>query len=117
MSVKRGSISFEAGGKSLAIAMTTNAMCMYQDAAGETLLTGLAALQADPSDIRRVRRMFWAGLSHAVAVTEAEAGDIMDEVGVAEAVSLLSRAATAAFPAAEPGNAAPVTKPRKVQTS
>lgn len=34
MSVKRGSIAFEAGGKSLAIAMTTNAMCMYQERGG-----------------------------------------------------------------------------------
>lgn len=117
MNSKRGAVSFEAGGKSYHIAMTTNAMVAYQDAADETLLHGLGELQKDPSDMRRVRRMVWAGLSHVPDMTEDKAGDIMDDLGIMEAVNLLSQAANAAFPEAEAetGNAPPA-KSRKTKT-
>lgn len=116
----RGAVSFTADGKKYHIAMTTNAMVAYQDAADETLLHGLGELQKDPSDIRRVRRMVWAGLSHIPDMTEDKAGDIMDALGIIEAVTLLSEAANAAFldaeKGAETGNARPVKSRKPTKT-
>lgn len=114
----RGAIPFEVDGKELAIALTTNAMVRYQDRAEETLLAGLSRLQADPSDIRRIRRMFWAGMSHVEGMTEDLAGDIMDAFGIMDAVKLLSQAAAAAFPDVKdaPGNVQRAVKGPKTAT-
>lgn len=114
----RGHVAFQAGGRDYTLALTTNAMVRYQDAADETLLRGLNELQKDPSDIRRIRRLIWAGLSHHDGITEDMAGDLMDDIGVMDSVLLLSEASRLAFPdAGDAGNArkpaakkAPATK-------
>ena len=106
-------IEFEAGGKAYSMRMSTNAQVRYQRAAGETLLRGLQAVQEDPSDIDRIRRLIWASMSHLDGLTEDQAGDIMDEMGIEVAIDKLTAAVHAAYPkaaanaqdsAGEPGN-------------
>jgi hypothetical protein len=115
---KKGAIEFSAGGETYSLAFTTNAMVRYQDDSGESLLTGLTALQSDPTDIRRVRGMMRAAL--AGDVSHDEAGDIMDEVGLMRSITLLSDAATAAFPeadaGAEKGNGQPAKTSRNMKS-
>lgn len=113
---KKGAVSFDVDGATQSLAFTTNAMVRYQDAMGETLLTGLNALQNDPTDIRRVRGIMWAGLVG--DFSQDEAGDIMDVVGIMQSVQLLAEAATIAFPEADAdlGNAQPAMKSRKAKT-
>jgi hypothetical protein len=112
----RGAVPFECDGQTMHLRVTTNAMVRYQDVAGETFLTGLAALEKDPSDIRRIRRMVWAAMSHA-DISEDRAGEVMDEVGLLDIVGLLSEAAAAAFPQAKPGNVKSGTKRPRNQTT
>lgn len=95
----RGAITFTAGGEERAIRFSTNAMCRYQDAAGETLMQAVGALQQAPDDMVRLRRLFSAGVP---GLSEEEAGDLMDELGLMEATHLIGRAFDVAFPAAEP---------------
>lgn len=99
-------IEFEAGGKSYSMRMSTNAQVRYQRAAGETLLRGLQAVQDDPSDIDRIRRLIWASMSHTEGMTEDQAGDIMDEMGIEEAIDKLTAAVHAAYPKAAAAAAA-----------
>lgn len=93
-------VEFEAGGKSYSMRMSTNAQVRYQRAAGETLLRGLQAVQDDPSDTERLRRLIWASMSHADGLTEDQAGDIMDDMGIEEAVAKLTEAVHSAYPKA-----------------
>jgi hypothetical protein len=94
----RGHVPFQAGGKDYTLALTTNAMVRYQDAAGETLLRGLSKLQEDVADMVRLRRLIWAGLSHHGGITEDDAGNLIDEVGLMPSIILLSNASKLAFP-------------------
>lgn len=100
----RGAVSFEVAGDPMSLAITTNAMVRYQDAAGETFLTGLTALQKDPSDVKRIRTMVWSAMAHVPGMTHDRAGDIMDAVGIFRMAAILGEAANLAFPADEPGN-------------
>lgn len=116
MNVARGHVAFQAGGKDYTLALTTNAMVRYQHAAGETLLHALGKLQEDPSDAIRLRRLMWAALLHYGSMTEDDAGDLMDEVGIIRSVRLLSDASSLAFPdvAGDAGN--DPKPPRKAAT-
>lgn len=95
-----GTVEFEVGGKTHTMRMSTNAQVRYQRAAGETLLAGLAEIQDDPSDTERLRRLIWASMSHVDGLTEDDAGDLMDEMGIEHAIQRLTEAVTAAYPQA-----------------
>lgn len=100
----RGAISFSVNGEERFIRFSTNAMCRYQDAAGETLMQAVGALQQTPDDMLRLRRLFAAGVP---GLSEEEAGDLMDDIGLMEATGLIGKAFDAAFPAPEPAADAP----------
>lgn len=107
MNSKRGAISFETEGGQRALRFSTNAMVSYQDAMGETLMDGLQTLHENPGDMKRLRALFWAGLG---AGSLADAGDLLDEVGMTEAFRIVGEAASLAFPpppAAPEGEAEP----------
>ncbi|MCA0920223.1 hypothetical protein [Pseudooceanicola nanhaiensis] len=123
---KRGAIAFTACGAQHQIHLTTNAMVRYQDLAGETLIEGVQALQDRPGDIKRVRRIFFVGVDRDETMTEAEVGDLIDDLGLKETGDLIGKAVQAAFPkppevaadgegaaGAAPGNAEAPAKPRK----
>lgn len=108
MSSKRGAVVFEACGSNHTLAFTMNNMVRYQDVAGETLLAACTLIEQDPGDMRRLRRLFWAGLG-SDTLTQDQAGELMDDLGFEGCVELIAQAAQAAFPQAEeaaPGNEA-----------
>lgn len=111
-----GTVEFEVGGKAHTMRLSTNAQVRYQRAAGESLLRGLEEIQEDPSDTERLRRLIWASMSHVEGMTEDDAGDIMDEMGIEQAIAKLTEAVTAAYPKASAdasGNGAPAKRSRK----
>lgn len=97
----RGAIPFEAEGRERFIRLTTNAQVRYQERAGETLVDAIVAMQGEGSqgDMLRLRRLIWAGMGHE-GLSEDAAGDLIDEIGLAEASRLLGDAIRAAFPEA-----------------
>ncbi|ABA77782.1 hypothetical protein GQF56_13950 [Rhodobacter sphaeroides] len=97
----RGAIPFEAEGRARFLRLTTNAQVRYQERAGETLVDAIVAMQGEASqgDMLRLRRLIWAGMGHE-GLSEDAAGDLIDEIGLAEASRLLGDAIRAAFPEA-----------------
>ncbi|WP_101341716.1 hypothetical protein [Cereibacter azotoformans] len=122
MNLMRGAVPFEAEGRERFLRLTTNAQVRYQERAGETLVDAIVAMQGEASqgDMLRLRRLIWAGLGHE-GLSEDAAGDLIDEIGLAEASRLLGDAIRAAFPEAAraeaeaeapEGNAPAPAKPR-----
>ena len=101
----RGQVSFEADGETQTVAFTMNAMCKYQDRAGETLIAAVDALQSASSDVVRIRRLFWAGLVG--EFSEDQAGNIIDAIGLPKSFEILGDAVQAAFPQEKTDGAAP----------
>ncbi|AZB65039.1 hypothetical protein EBL87_15290 [Cereibacter sphaeroides] len=101
MNLMRGAVAFEAEGRERFIRLTTNAQVRYQERAGETLVDAIVAMQGEAShgDMLRLRRLIWAGMGHE-GLSEDAAGDLIDEIGLAEASRLLGDAIRAAFPEA-----------------
>lgn len=111
-----GTVEFEADGKAYTMRLSTNAQVRYQRASGETFLEGITAVQDNPSDTERLRRLIWAGMSHVDGLTEDAAGDVMDALGIEESIAKLGEAVNAAYPkasGAETGNAPRVKKSPK----
>jgi len=109
------SVTFEAGGRELALRMDMNALVRYQDRSGETISAAIDAIMKDGWDMLRGRRLFWASLTE--RMTEDEAGEIMSELGLGRAMEMTGEALRYAIRAlngqseeAEAGNA---PKPRK----
>ncbi|MWP39757.1 hypothetical protein GQY15_19505 [Rhodobacter sphaeroides] len=101
MNMMRGAVPFEAEGRERFLRLTTNAQVRYQERAGETLVDAIVAMQGEASqgDMLRLRRLIWAGMGHE-GLSEDAAGDLIDEIGLAEASRLLGDAIRAAFPEA-----------------
>lgn len=104
------SVTFEAGGRELALRMDMNALARYQDRSGETISAAIDAIMKDGWDIVRGRRLFWAGLTQ--RMTEDEAGELMTDIGMGRALELAGEALRYAIRSlngepeeAEPGNA------------
>jgi hypothetical protein len=77
-------VTVEAGGRTLALRLTFSAMCRYQEMAGEPVTEAIERFAANPGDMLTARRLFTAALSE--DMTEAEAGKIMDELGIRKAM-------------------------------
>ena len=114
MNSKRGGIARKTKDGASSVRITTNAMVRYQDLTGESFLDGIGALQTNQGDVRRMRNLFWAGISDVEDMTPEKAGDIMDEVGFAPALESVSEATALAFPSEDKkaGNS-PAGKPAK----
>ncbi|SNT17436.1 hypothetical protein SAMN05421763_105350 [[Luteovulum] sphaeroides subsp. megalophilum] len=106
----RGAVPFEAEGRARFLRLTTNAQVRYQERAGETLVDAIVAMQGEASqgDMLRLRRLIWAGMGHE-GLSEDAAGDLIDEIGLAEASRLLGDAIRAAFPEAAKAEAGDAT--------
>lgn len=83
-------ITFESGGRELALRMDMNAMARYQERSGETISAAIDAIMKDGWDMLRGRRLFWASLAE--RVTEDEAGDIMTDIGLSKSLDLVGNA-------------------------
>lgn len=84
------SVTFEAGGRELALRMDMNALARYQDRSGETISVAIEGIMKDGWDAVRGRRLFWAGLSE--RMTEDEAGDVMTDLGMGRAMEVTGEA-------------------------
>ena len=98
MNSKRGGVTLKTEGGEIQVRISVNAMVRYQDLTNESFLDGISALQTNQSDVRRMRNLFWAGVSDVEGMTPDTAGDIMDDVGFAVALEKVSEAAVLAFP-------------------
>lgn len=98
MATANGAVSFEAGGKRHSLRYGMNALCALEDRLG-TDVSQLGTIMASGMNMRTLRTVFACGLGD--KVTDAQAGDLMDELGVTRAGELVAEAMQAAFPAAE----------------
>lgn len=88
----RGEVELKAGDKTYVLRYTTNALVRLEDELGKP-----ATVLGD--SFREARALFWAGLLHAhPEITVEQAGEIMDEVGLTEAVQKAGEALRLAFP-------------------
>ncbi|ASM72506.1 MULTISPECIES: phage major capsid protein [Roseobacteraceae] len=118
MSARRGAIPFEVDGTSFRMRFSVNAMLAYEETFSENFVDALRAMEGrDVPDFTRLRRIFWAGVGPDQHTLE-DAGELISDVGFAQAVDLITQAAQAAFPEAAsgqgsaPGNAPAGGKPR-----
>lgn len=101
----RGQVPFETGGKAYILSYSTNALCALE-AEVDMGITQVAGLIATPETMRlgMVRAVFWAGLlDHHAGMTVDDAGALMTELGMADAIALIGRAFALAFPEVQAG--------------
>ena len=108
-------VSFDHDGETRTLRFGLNAMAAYQETAGEPFIAGIEALQENSGDFIRLRRLFWCGLGG--DGTERAAGDIMDDLGLAESAELIGKAVEAAFPHAATEAEAPAGNGKKAKAA
>jgi hypothetical protein len=96
MATPDGTVTFEAQGKSRTLRFTTNALCLLEDKTEKTTLDIATELQFNPR-MTTIRAMFWAGCGDH-GLTLAQIGEMIDDMGKAEAIEVAREAFTAAFP-------------------
>ena len=87
----KGEVTFEAKGESWKLAYPINSIIALEDALG-------VKVDALDQSIRTVRTVFWAGLLAHNEVSEHEAGELIDAIGLPKAAELTGAAFTQAFP-------------------
>lgn len=98
----RGGVTFDAGGKPRELRFSTNALCRLEERAGKSLQDVLAETAEGGRRTVAFRLLMWAGLGD---VTLEDAGEIMDEIGMAETDRIIAAALRAAFPPPSEGDA------------
>ncbi len=101
----KSEVGFEVDGKAYVLKMSTNAICEIEDATGKGINEFADGL-SDPAKfrIRDLRTIFYACLvGGGSQLTQVDAGDLMDEVGMDKVGSLVQEAFKVAFPEAEEG--------------
>lgn len=76
--------------------ITTNGQARYEDVMGETYLEGAAKLAR--GSVKRVRAILYVGLLHEPGMTLDKAGELIDDLGLMEAIRLAADAMKAANP-------------------
>ncbi len=100
MATPDGMVTFEAAGATRSLRLTTNALCLLEDKTEKSALDLATELQFNPR-IGTVRALFWAaGGDH--GMTLAQVGELIDEIGLAQATDLAREAFSAAFPEPDP---------------
>lgn len=101
---EKGEVSFEASGKTWTLKMGTNAWCLVE---GE-LKVDMSKIDLEDLSMTRVRVFVWAALSHYhLGVTLEQTGELMDEIGMAKSVQLLTEALALQAPEAKADSARP----------
>jgi hypothetical protein len=116
--INKGEVEFTSGKKVYTLSFSTNAMCDLEDRLGKSIVE-IGGLMSDTSNVRitLMRTIFWAGLrDHHEAMTEVEAGRLMDAVGLIEASQMIAKAFAAAFPEAPANGPLPEPAPRSKST-
>lgn len=90
----RGKVRFTVGEAEHVLHFTVNRLCDLEEETGESVMHYAEALgQPGAIGLRDVRRLMRFGLGS----TEAEAGDIVQEIGLQRSVALIGEALAAAF--------------------
>lgn len=89
-------LEFDAGNRRWSLRFDINALCNVEIALGKTFFAAVEDMQQGGS-ITALRALFRAGLGN--RVTEEEAGNLAEELGMARVTELLSQAFALAFPA------------------
>jgi hypothetical protein len=93
----RGETGFEADGKAYTLVFNFNAMCALEGQVGADFATIVTSMRPT-----HLRALMWAGLQkYHRGVTIDQAGDLVDALGIVEAMRIVGEAVTAAFPAPE----------------
>lgn len=102
---QRGEVSFPAIGREWTIKLGTNALCEVEGALGKTI-SEIGRLMEDPERVTlsALRVFIRAGLrAKHPDVTLEDVGNIIDDLGMAEAATLIGNANVLARPEAETG--------------
>lgn len=99
MAAANGKLHFEASGKSFVLAYDINALCRVEDALGIEDVKQLQEVMSKGMSFRKLRTLFCCGLTP--EVTEVEAGEVIQELGVTDATAKIGEAFKAAFPTAK----------------
>lgn len=94
----RGGVRFSHDGVGYELRFTMNALCAYEEAAGETAFEAIGLVASGRSGLARIRRLFAAGVVGLSA--PAQVGDLIDQIGLDRAIELLGRAFALAMPSA-----------------
>jgi hypothetical protein len=95
----RGGVTFDALGKPREFKFTTNAICRLEERAVKSLQDVLADTAEGGRRTVAFRLLMWAGLGD---LTLDDAGDIMDDIGLAEVDRIIAEGLKLAFPPKEP---------------
>jgi hypothetical protein len=95
----RGGVTFDALGKPREFKFTTNAICRLEERAGKSLQDVLADTAEGGRRTVAFRLLLWTGLGD---LTLDDAGDIMDDIGLAEVDRIIAEGLKLAFPPKEP---------------
>ncbi|MBP1849695.1 hypothetical protein [Rhizobium halophytocola] len=106
----RGIITREVAGETLSFRISANEWCELEDELGKTtdqlLKDFFEKAQAEQLDMRYLRGYFRAALSgHRPDITDREAGEIMADMGMIDAVKTLGEVIMASVPQPEPKKA------------
>lgn len=97
----KGEVSFRAAGEDYTLVLDFNALCdLEEDYPG--IMDGTFEMTSP----KAVRKVFQVGLSKHHEVSERQAGEIIQAVGVAEVAELVGKAFKASFPEAATGGKA-----------
>ncbi|MGF7161287.1 hypothetical protein FHS85_002922 [Rhodoligotrophos appendicifer] len=98
----RGEVGFDVEGREYTLRFSTNALCELEAETGLNANKIVGQMQdPDGVSLRLLRAIIWAGLiDHHQGIKVADAGVIVDRIGIAKAGELIGKAFTAAFPAA-----------------
>ncbi|MCB2130809.1 MAG: hypothetical protein KDE03_17520 [Rhodobacteraceae bacterium] len=102
-------VSFEVNGREFTLAFSTNAMVAYEKSRGEGVISAFQKMEGDAPSMLLIHGLFWSALTP--KMTEDEAGDLIDEIGLSRAAHLLAEAARKAFEVSE-NPTEPTTKTR-----
>lgn len=91
----RGAVTFEAGGKSYRLRLTTNALCSLEEQTGKSVEGLLDDLSVPGRKVTTFRLLFRAALGD---VTLDAAGELIDELGAGEADRLFTEVLRLTFP-------------------
>lgn len=106
----KGEVQFTAGEHSFTLAFPINSIIALEDRLGFGV-TQLGNQMQDGARMGMIRTMFWAGLIAHHDVSEEDAGDLIDLVGITESADLVGRALALAMPSK--GGAKSTGRPQK----
>lgn len=104
----KGDVTFEAGGRSRRLRYSADALCAMEGQLDMGIFSIAQKLQDPDPRLEFIRVVFWAGLlEQDPEITVREAGDLVVELGVMDALAKIAEAMQAAFPEKKGASAGP----------